>query len=51
MGLPLCHLTRLLRRFDLGPGTSVPAKCQAYLNYHCPVHRSILSNEQALSQR
>jgi MAF protein len=45
MGLPLCHLTRLLRQLDLHPTADVPAACQAFLAYDCPVHQSILSSQ------
>jgi septum formation protein len=42
MGLPLCHLTRTLRRVDLAPEVDVPAACQQALSYDCPVYSSIL---------
>jgi MAF protein len=45
MGFPLCHLVRLLRRFDITPAADVPAGCQKFLQYECPVSRSILSGE------
>ena len=45
MGFPLCHLVRLLRRFDIAPVTDVAANCQEFLQYECPVSRSILSGE------
>ena len=44
MGLPLCHVTRLLRQMDLPPGADVPARCQSFLNYACPVFDGILRN-------
>jgi len=43
MGLPLCHVTRLLRKMDVNPNADVPANCQKYLEYECPVYESILS--------
>jgi septum formation protein len=43
MGLPLCHLTRTLRRFDTAPRTDVPTACQKALNYDCPVYEDILT--------
>lgn len=49
MGLPLCHLTRALRALGVEPAADVPAACQQFNNYRCPVHREILSgaaNEQ-----
>ena len=45
MGLPLCHLTVLLRRLDTLAQADVPAQCQATLHYECPVFRSILNEE------
>jgi septum formation protein len=35
VGLPLCHLTRLLRRLNVALQTNVPIACQATLNYEC----------------
>jgi MAF protein len=37
VGLPLCHLTRLLRRMNVSPPVDVPIACQATLRYDCPV--------------
>jgi septum formation protein len=45
MGLPMCHLVRSLRQLDISPVADVPANCQAYLNYQCPVSDTILSGE------
>ena len=42
MGLPLCHLTVLLRKLGVHPQADVARNCQAILNYTCPVFRSIL---------
>ncbi len=42
MGLPLCHLLVGLRTLNcLFPG-GLPKRCQAYLNYDCPVYETIL---------
>jgi MAF protein len=46
MGLPMCHLVRLLARMDISPNANVPANCQASLNYPCPVSSAILRGEQ-----
>ena len=43
MGLPLCHVTRLLLQMDIQPGADVPANCQSFLNYACPVFAEILA--------
>ena len=45
MGLPLCHVTRLLRKMDVNPNADVPANCQKYLEYECPVYKRILNSE------
>jgi MAF protein len=42
MGLPLCHLVRLMRRRDLRPATDVPAACQAHTGYRCGIYAEIL---------
>lgn len=47
MGLPLCHLVRVLRRLDVPSLGDVPAHCQNYLHYQCPVSQLILSGEPA----
>ena len=46
MGLPLCHLIRVLRKLDVAPGADVPAACQSLLQYPCPVSHAILRGEQ-----
>ena len=45
MGLPMCHVTRLLRQMDIQPGADVPANCQSFLNYACPVFAEILRGD------
>ena len=45
MGLPLCHVTRLLRKMELAPLTDVPIKCQTFLNYSCPIFADVLNGE------
>ena len=45
MGLPLCHLTRALRRFGVEPLVDVPAACQQFNNYQCPIYKEILEPE------
>jgi hypothetical protein len=45
MGLPLCHLVRALRRFDIFPAGDAPSACQTFLNYDCKVSSAILSGE------
>ena len=42
VGFPLCHFTRLLRKFDLEPEVDIPLTCQQQFEYSCPVFDSIL---------
>jgi septum formation protein len=46
MGMPLCHLSRLLARFGAQPPADLAASCQAHLDYDCPVSSAILRGEQ-----
>jgi septum formation protein len=46
MGLPLCHLTRMLRALGVEPSADVPAACQRALDYDCPVFALILAGEE-----
>jgi len=45
MGLPLCHLTRSLRKLDIAPTTDIPAECQSTLDYACPIFSAVLRGE------
>lgn len=42
MGLPLCHLTRTLKTFDMYPDVDIPTACRSALGYQCPVHPAVL---------
>ena len=42
MGLPLCHLLVGLRTLDIVVPAGLPERCQAHLNYDCPVYQTIL---------
>jgi MAF protein len=42
VGLPLCHLARMLRKLGLSPRADLPQACQAALGYQCPVYDQIL---------
>jgi nucleoside triphosphate pyrophosphatase len=46
MGLPLCHLTRSLRKMDISPLTDIPAECQSALQYKCRIFSRVLSGEE-----
>jgi nucleoside triphosphate pyrophosphatase len=43
VGLPLCHITRNLRRWGIEPRQDVPVACQAYTGRMCPVYEAILA--------
>ena len=45
MGLPLCHLTRSLRKLDIAPRTEIAAECQSALGYACPISSAVLRGE------
>jgi hypothetical protein len=45
MGLPMCHVVRTLRKFNIHPRGDVPTSCQSLLNYQCPVTHAILRGE------
>jgi MAF protein len=46
MGLPLCHLVRTLRQFEVASLAEVPVRCQEFLDYACPVSSAILRGEK-----
>ncbi len=46
MGLPLCHVVRTLRRWDIEPPNDAPAACQRHIEYRCPVFERILASEE-----
>jgi MAF protein len=43
MGLPMCHVVRMLNKMGFSPEADVPAQCQTFLEYQCPVSSAILS--------
>jgi len=45
MGLPLCHLTRSLKKMGLSPETNVPDLCQATLAYDCSIYNAVLRDD------
>jgi septum formation protein len=42
MGLPLCHLTRMLRRLRCGPRVDIPQVCREHTGYPCSISSTIL---------
>jgi MAF protein len=45
MGLPVCHVIRLMRMIDLQPQTDFFLSCETLLEYQCPVSNAIMSGE------
>ena len=45
MGLPLCHIERVLRRLGLDARKAVPYRCQHELSYTCPIFKRVLAGE------
>jgi MAF protein len=45
MGLPICRLTYLLQQFDIVPESPVGIRCQAELQYDCPISSAVLRGE------
>lgn len=44
MGLPLCHVTRMLSELGIETKSDVPEGCQQLLDYRCPLYEKILNN-------
>jgi MAF protein len=47
MGLPLCHLLRRLRALGVEAAADLPAACQRFIPYDCPVFERILNEVPA----
>ncbi|NPV78038.1 MAG: septum formation protein Maf [Anaerolineae bacterium] len=47
MGLPLCHLTRMLKKFEVAPRQDVAQACQTALRYECSIYPAVLRGEDA----
>jgi predicted house-cleaning NTP pyrophosphatase (Maf/HAM1 superfamily) len=45
VGLPLCHLVRTLREFDIHLAATVPSDCQTTLGYECPIYEAVLQEK------
>lgn len=43
VGLPLCHLIRTLRKFEIYPQSDIPTSCQQQNEIECPVYDDILN--------
>ncbi len=44
MGLPLCHLAVGFRQFGWRAPADLADRCQALLNYHCPIWKEVLGS-------
>jgi septum formation protein len=42
VGLPLCHLARALRKFDVELASDLPQACQSAIGYECPIYQALL---------
>jgi septum formation protein len=42
VGLPLCHLLRALKKYDIEITTDLPQACQAMFGYDCPIFEAVL---------
>ena len=42
VGLPLCHLARMLRKFAVRPSHDLPQACMQALNVECPIFEQLL---------
>ncbi len=47
MGLPLCHLSRALKKMDVSFSADISGACQSFLKYECPVSDAILRGEES----
>lgn len=45
MGLPVCHLSRLLNEFEVSPINEIPVSCQAALEVPCEIYRQIFGSK------
>jgi septum formation protein len=43
MGLPICHLARILMQFDIYPKVAIHQVCQRTLHYNCQIYQNIFS--------
>jgi septum formation protein len=43
MGLPLCHLARILRRLGIQADRNIPQACQQELGYNCSFFRQVMA--------
>jgi hypothetical protein len=41
MGWPLCHLSRLAKRFELPVSSDLVRNCEKINGYSCPIHQQV----------
>jgi len=41
MGLPLCHLARMLQHAGMPADDEIPDRCQKYLHYSCTIYPAV----------
>ncbi|MCX7609180.1 MAG: Maf family protein [Anaerolineales bacterium] len=46
IGLPLCHLSRSLKKLDISSRVNIAAQCQSELKYTCPISARVLAGEE-----
>jgi MAF protein len=42
MGLPLCHLTRTMRKLGMAPAVDIPQQCRSTTQYACRIFEDVL---------
>lgn len=50
MGLPLCHVMRLLGRLKVNMNSGIPQACQEHLTYHCSIYQEVLQVADQVGQ-
>ena len=50
MGLPVCHVIRLMRKMDIQPDSDFFLSCETLLEYQCPVSSAILRDSVIASE-
>lgn len=43
MGLPLCHLVRMMKKIGIETPADTALSCQRHLDYDCPITRGVLA--------
>jgi septum formation protein len=51
MGLPLCNLTRALRKFEIFLDVDISGECQKFTGHKCQIYNTILADSQKQSSQ